>query len=265
MKPPIEDPNISVTQDSEVFGDLVGKGTKITIVSKQGEFNGQKIRIPPPEFEALMLQTAISSALNAVMIKKEIQCSKSKFDSVLSLDVNDENHFKFFEFCKHSMSSIAFSISSAESWSNKSIALLGQTENGPMKLIFKRPNKPEREVLSDSVASDRFIPFVSKIFQFVPQVFHVDELKESSTLRKDIKNLVEDRNVIMHMQQKLTLNNIESERASFAVKLFSVNPFRAPDAILKYMDYVYSHSGTNAPEWLEDLRLELKKSKRRIK
>jgi hypothetical protein len=265
MKPPIEDPNIKLTEDTDVFGTLHEKGAKITIVSKQGEFNGRRVRVPPPEFEALMLQTAVSSASKAADCKKSIRYSESIIDSILALDIDDENHLKFFEFCKCSMSSIAFSVSAAESWANKSIASLGEKNNEPMKLILERPGKSDREVLSNSVASDRSVLLVPKLFQLVPQVFGVEKLRESSTLKKNIKELIDDRNIVMHMQQKLTIEKIERERTSFAVKLFSSDPFKPSEGVLKYMNYIYDHSSADAPEWLTDLWGELNRSKRKAK
>jgi hypothetical protein len=79
-----------------------------------------------------------------------------------------------------------FSISAIESWANKSIEVHGLIQGQPSVLILKRPDKPDREIKSNSVGSDLGIPIRPKLFQLVPQVFSVEPLKKHSTLRHQL-------------------------------------------------------------------------------
>lgn len=77
-----EDNNIRVKDDCDLFGLPLKAGHKIICISKQGNFNGLKMRVPPPEFEALMFFTALESAAKAEVLKKVVVVEKSSFDCV---------------------------------------------------------------------------------------------------------------------------------------------------------------------------------------
>lgn len=262
----VEDNNLSVKEDSILpNGQIAKAGAKITVVSSKGTYNGFNMRVPPPEFEALMFFNALEAAANAELLKKHIKVSRSDFDKMAQIDHDTENMIKFFNMCQQSMAAVAFSISAIESWVNKSFVLHGQRDGKPIELIMSRPNKSDRLISADRVASDLGIPIRPKIFQLAPQIFKVTPLKEHSSLKQSIGDLVDERNIVMHMQAKLSLNNIESDRISYAVKLFKVNAFKAPENVLNYLNYIYDKSEINAPSWLEVANKELKSQRKRYK
>jgi hypothetical protein len=265
MKHLLEDNNISVKEDTDVFGQVAKAGAKIICVSKQGEYNGLTMRVPPPEFEALMLFNSLEAAAKSESVKKLVETSKSADDQLLQVTINDSNHANFFQTCQNAMTAITFSVSALESWANKSIFILGQIDGKPSKLILKRPGKPDREVSSDKVAEDQSISIRPKLFQLIPQVFGATPLKESSTLRNKIISLVDERNIVMHMQQKLTIAKEETERVSFAIKLFKVNTFLSTENAIIYMSYIYENSVHLAPDWLIKAESELKNLKKKLK
>ena len=131
MKHFLEDNNIFVKDDTEAFGFSIAAGSKVTLTSKQGNFNGLKMRIPPPEFEALMFFSAFEAAARAEVIKKMVKVNNSDFDSMLEVESSDDNHKNFFAVCQNSMAAVTFSISAIESWVNKSI-------RSPRLLCFSR-------------------------------------------------------------------------------------------------------------------------------
>ncbi|WP_166267117.1 hypothetical protein [Marinobacter caseinilyticus] len=265
MKHLLEDNNIRLKEDADVFGRIAKAGAKVICVSKQGEFNGFAMRVPPPEFEALMLFNSLEAAGKAQTIKRLVETSKNEVDQILEVEVSETNHAKFFQACQNSMTAITFAVSALESWANKSIAILGQKNGEPSRLVIERPDKPNREVLSDQVPQDLKIPIRVKLFQLLPQVFEVAPLKASSTLRHQIIDLVEDRNIVMHMQQKLNLSNEEVDRVSFAIKLFKTNSFTPTEHAINYMSYIYESSDRGVPMWLQKAQSELKSLKRKLR
>lgn len=92
----LEDNNVKVTKDSEIDGQIIKAGSKITIISQQGVYSGTKMRIPPPEYEALFIFLALKSAEKAEETKKKIEISKSSFDGLSEVDLDDNNQKSFF-------------------------------------------------------------------------------------------------------------------------------------------------------------------------
>ncbi|GEM77172.1 hypothetical protein [Vibrio sagamiensis] len=262
----LEENNISVAHDTVLpGGHFVKAGSKITIVSSQGEYNGYKMRVPPPEFEALMLFNALDAAFKAMQMKKVILTQRSSFDEIIEIDTSEENMQKFFAMCQQAMAAITFSISAIESWVNKSFILHGKYDGKPIQLLLEVPNKKPREVSSDKIASDRYIPIRSKLFQLAPQIFDVPPLKEHSSLKIAVSELVEERNIVMHMQSSLTINSLELDRVSYAVKLYKVSAFHGPKQILNYLNYIYEKSALPTPLWLNVANRKLKAYHKKLK
>lgn len=261
----IEDPHLSVTKDTNVFGTKVLAGTKITIVSKQGDFNGLKMRIPPPEFEALMLFSAIDSAAKSEVLKKLVTVNRSKDDGVLEVSDTDTDKNNFFASCQNAMTAVAFSISALESWANKSIAVFGQKNGSPTTLKLERPNKQPKEIRSDKVASDSGIPIKAKLFQIIPQVLSITPLKQHSTMREKIGSLIDERNVVMHMQPNLKLKDTDGNRASYAIKLFKTNALLTPELVIQFLEFNYSKANMEMPQWIEIAKEQVKSLKNKIK
>lgn len=255
----LEDNNVKVSEDVEIQGELVKAGTKITCLLRQGNFYGSKMRVPPPEYEALFIFFALESAAKAEEVRKTIEVSKSQYDGLYEVDINEDNRSRFFLMCQNAMAAVTFSISALESWANKSIAIYGTKEGKPIELTIERPDKPARKVMSNAVASDLSIPIRPKIFQLVPQVFNSQQLKRHSSLKKDLDAIVDERNIIMHMQQKLSLpQDEEFERVFYAIKLYKTNAFMAPEVVLNYMNYVYGKSSIEEALWVTKARKKLK-------
>ena len=260
-----EDRNIKLSKDAELDGKIIKAGTKVTCVSRQGEFSGFKMRVPPPEFEALIFFSALESAAKTEMLKKKIKVIESQFDGLEEIEGSEENRSNFYTMCQNGMSSVAFSIGAIESWANNAIAIHGLENGKPTKLHLNRPNKSDRIVSSDSIASDSSIPIRAKLFQLVPQVFSSVPLKEYSTLKKQLGEVVEERNIVMHMQSKLSILDQEVKRVNYAVKLFRTNAFFAPETVLKYISYIYKNSHIEEAPWVSIAKKELKTFKRHAK
>lgn len=262
----VEDEFLKV-KDDFIFGDQIAPaGSKIQIVSKQGQFNGLTLRIPPPEFEGLLLNTAIDSAAKAFLMQKEIPTIKSDFDGIKEVELTSDAKRQFFQYCQQVMISSAFSVSAIESWANKTIQLLGRGKNlQPIKLEFENLKGKKSYFNSDQIASQRSITLVPKLFQLVPQVLNSKTLKPHSTLRKKLVTIIEDRNAVMHMQQDLNIDEQLIKRSDFAVKMFVTNPFDSVSTILKIINFFYENSDNEQPDWLAYNEQELTKIQRKYK
>lgn len=262
----LEDKNISLAHDVILpNGQLAEGGSKITILSSQGCFNGYNMRVPPPEFEALMFFNSLDAAVKAEILKKGIKVQKSNFDKIPEVDSSGENMKLFFAMCQQAMAAITFSIGAIESWVNKSFILYG-TENGKVsQLKLERPGKPDRIIAADKIASDPSIPIRPKIFQLAPQIFNVQPLKAHSTLRNAVADIVDERNIVMHMQSSLSINNMELDRVGYAVKLYKISALNGPEQVLKYLNYIYQNSAISSPSWLEIANNELKVVRKKLK
>jgi len=261
----VEDRNIKVSEDTEVDGRIVEAGTKLTFLLRQGQYSGFKMRVPPPEFEALLFFHALEAAAKAETLKKMIKVEKAEFDGLPQVSLEDQNSSTFYSMCQNGMASVAFSVSAIESWANNSIAIHGLNAGQPKELVLKRPNKADKKVKSNLVASDPNIPIRPKLFQLVPQVYSCPQLKEHSTLRKRVGEVVEERNIVMHMQNTLRVLDEEVERVNYAVRLFKVNSFLAPETILNYVSYVYEHSNIEEASWISVAKQQLATLKKKLK
>ncbi len=261
----IEDKGIRLKEDAILDGELIGAGTKLRFVLRQGTYSGFKMRLPPPEFEALLFFNAIECAAKAETLKKLLKVDKSSFDGLPEVNIESGNQRIFFSICQNAMASVAFSISAIESWSNNCIAVHGEKDGKPRELTLRRPDKPDKKVMSNSVASDLSIPIRPKLFQLIPQVFKCPELKEHSTLKKRIGDIIEDRNIVMHMQNKIVVSEEEVERVNYAVKLYKVNSFVPLETIIKYVGYVYDKSTIDRAEWVNVAEQEIYALKKKLK
>ena len=131
--------------------------------------------------------------------------------------------------------------------------------------LLEECKKTDRKVLTSKVASDLGIPLRAKLFQLVPQVFDVQPLKAHSTLRSNVNNLIDERNIVMHMQSKLSLEDQDLDRVSYAVKLFKTNSFLAPELVLKYVKYIYSKSEIPIAPWVNVAGTEIEAIKKGLK
>jgi hypothetical protein len=61
------------------------------------------MRIPPPEFEALLFFSAFESAANAQVLKKSVKVSKSDADSLSEVGICEDNRSTFFSVCQNAM------------------------------------------------------------------------------------------------------------------------------------------------------------------
>jgi len=261
----VEDKNVKVARDTILDGRIIDAGAKVTFLSRQGHYSGFKMRVPPPEFESLLFFNALESAAKAETLKKMIKVVKSDFDGLPQIDLDDKNRLNFYNMCQNGMASAAFSVSAIESWANNSFAIYGLENGRPTELTLKRPNKSDRKIMSDLVASDTSIPIRPKLFQLVPQVFLCPQLKDHSTLKGKIGDVIEERNIVMHMQNTLNISDEEVERVNYAVKLFKVNCFSAPETILNYLSYVYDHSNIEEVMWVKKAKSDLAKLKKKLK
>jgi hypothetical protein len=261
----VEDKNIKLVENAIINGENIKAGTKIIAILRQGNYLGYKMRVPPPEFEALLFFTALDSAAKAEILKKDIVFNKSKSDGLLEVDLEDQNRLNFYNMCQYGMASVAFAVSAIESWANNSIAIYGLNNGKPTELTMRRPNKTDKKIMSNQVASDISIPIRPKLFQLVPQVFSCPPLKEHSALKRKVGNIIEERNIIMHMQNTLKLSDKEVERVNYAVKLFKVNCFMAPEIMLQYINYIYKNSQIGDSIWIATAKKELYKLKKSLK
>lgn len=261
----VENKGVRLKEDAVLHGNLIEAGTRLNFVLRQGKYSGFKMRVPPPEFEALLFFNAIECAAKAETFKKLLKIDKSSFDGLPEVNYESENRGIFFSICQNAMAAVAFSVSAIESWANNCIAIHGGKEGQAMELILKRPNKPDKKVMSNSVASDISIPVRPKLFQLVPQVFMCPQLKEHSTLRKKVGEIIDERNIVMHMQNILSIDEKEVERVNYAVKLYKVNSFLAPETIINYVSYVYEKSEIEKALWVSVAKKEIAKLKRKLK
>tara|TARA_Y100001934_G_C12182827_1_gene692456 strand:- start:729 stop:1037 length:309 start_codon:yes stop_codon:yes gene_type:complete len=98
-----------------------------------------------------------------------------------------------------------------------------------------------------------------------PDGYKVQPLKDHSTLRSDVSHLIDERNIVMHMQSKLSLEDQDLDRPSYAIKLFKTNSFRAPELVLKYVKFIYSASEIPIPPWVNIAGAEIVAIKKGLK
>ena len=63
----------------------------------------------------------------------------------------------------------------------------------------------------------------------------------------------------------MSISNSEFDRVSYAIKLFKVSSFFAPEVVLQYLGYVYEKSTIESALWIDVATKELNKLKKRSK
>jgi hypothetical protein len=66
------------------------------------------------------------------------------------------------------------------------------------------------------------------------------------------------------MKNLLNIDDREVERVNYGVKLFKTNAFEAPEAILKYLNYIYERSSIEEVSLLAVAKQQLNALKKRI-
>lgn len=247
----IQNRNVKTTKDADLFGRKVSKGASVRVISSVGDYNGFKMRVPPPEFEALFLDHALSASILASELKSKIRCSKSTEDGMYEIEIDSENYLKFFEFSQNFMASIAFSISALESWANNTIQSYVTDDYKPVLMeieVEENRNKKILKEFSNLIPSNRKFSIQRKVFRVIPIILNCGELSEHNKVRKEISTLIEDRNTIMHMQDNIN----ERTKINFAVSMFKRDNFYPVDLVVRYFNLLYKNAGSK-PKWLIDI------------
>lgn len=236
-----------VKGDQYIYGSFVKDGTDIHIKSI-ATFEGFECRIWSPEFHGLMLDSAIFHAVEAEVIRKKLEYTVGATDGVKELVETESNTENSFRSIQHSLNCIVMSIACLEAWSNRII----QTElKGGLR--FERTTKNGTFVVEwESSRIEKDLDLMEKLFVIVPILFGIKPIEQSATVRSRIKQIIADRNALIHMKGNPHFNGQIETRRNLALKLLRRNPLLIVKNVISAIKMVYEKSNKQIPIWLTE-------------
>ena len=240
--------NLKETSGEKIKGDqcihglFVKDGTDIHIKSI-ANFEGFECRIWAPEFHGIMLDSAIFHAAEAEAIRKKLKYVSGTTDGIKELAETESNTENSFRSIQHSLNCIVMSIACLEAWSNRII----QSElKGSLK--FERATPKGIVVLEwESSRIERDSDLLEKLFVVIPILFGIKPIGPSTTVRSRIKEIIADRNALIHMKGKPKLNGQVKTRRTLALKLLRRNSLFIVKNVISPIKMIYGKSIKEIP------------------
>lgn len=247
--------NAKTKGDQYVYGSFIKDGTDIHAKSI-AEFEGFECRIWAPEFHGIMLDAAIHHAFEAEFLRKNLQYSLHEgVRELTESEVNTENSFRSIQ---HSSICIVMSIASLEAWVNKTIRSELTSD-----LKFFRSNKNEVTWRAPHIEKD--CDLLEKMFIVIPMLFGMLPFKEHVSIRLRIKELIDDRNALVHMKQNPKVNGDNVSRRDLALKLLRRNPLLIVKNTMSSLRMLHEKSNRKVPLWLSENMATLAMAEKRLK
>jgi len=233
--------------DQYINGSFVRDGTDIHIKSI-ANFEGFECRIWSPEFHGIMLDSAIFHAYEAEAIRKKLEYVIGTTDGVKELAETESNTENSFQSIQHSLTCIIMSIACLEAWSNRII----QNElKGSLK--FERTTKNGITVVEwESSRVEKDSDLLEKLFVVIPILFGIKPVDPSATVRSRIKEIIADRNALVHMKGNPHLNGQTETRRNLALKLLRRNSLLIVKNVISPIKMIYEKSNKDMPIWLTE-------------
>jgi hypothetical protein len=236
-----------VKGDQYIYGSFVKDGTDIHIKSI-ANFEGFECRIWSPEFHGIMLDSAIFHAAEAEAIRKKLEYVAGTTDGIKELAETESNTENSFRSIQHSLNCIVMSIACLEAWSNRII----QSElKGSLR--FERATKKGIVVVEwESSRIEKDSDLLEKLFVVIPILFGIKPIEPSTTVRSRIKEIIADRNALIHMKGNPQLNGQTETRRTLALKLLRRNPLLIVKNVISSIKMIYEKSNKEIPIWLTE-------------
>ncbi|MFO1368295.1 MAG: hypothetical protein U1F46_04800 [Marinagarivorans sp.] len=233
-----------VKGDQDIFGVLFKDGAEIRIKSV-ADFEGFKCRIWAPEFQGILLDSAIRDAKEAEILRKSLVYKNSEFDGVRELEDSIDNTKNSYRVMQLAMSCMSSSINSVEAWINKII----QSEIA-CTLVFHRLNGSKVEWGANRIEED--LSTGEKIFNVIPAIFGINPIQPHVTSRQRFNQLISERNAIVHLKNTPKIGDHKSKRANLALKLLRRNSLLVPKNTISMIRLLHEKSGRDIPAWLAE-------------
>jgi hypothetical protein len=236
-----------VKGDQYIYGSFVKDGTDIHIKSI-ANFEGFECRIWSPEFHGIMLDSAIFHAAEAEAIRKKLEYEVGATDGVKELAETESNTENSFRSIQHSLNCIVMSVACLEAWSNRII----QSElKGSLR--FERTTKNGTDFVEwESSRIEKDSDLLEKVFVVIPALFGIKRIEPSTTVRSRIKEIIDDRNALVHMKGNPKLNGHTETRRTLALKLLRRNPLLIVKNVISSIKMIYEKSNREIPVWLTE-------------
>lgn len=228
--------------DQYLYDSFIKDGTDIQVKSI-AQFEGFECRVWSPEFHGIMLDSAITHAREAEILRRKLQYNL--YDGVLELTESTENTENSFKSIQHSLNCIVMSIACLEAWVNKTIR-----NELSSSLKFIRTNK--EEVFWGAPRIEKDSDLLEKLFIVIPLIFGISPVKEHVTVRLRIKELISDRNSLMHMKQSPKIGGENGSRRNLALKLLRRNSLLVIKNTISPIKMLYEKSNKEVPVWLSE-------------
>ena len=236
-----------VKGDQYIYGSFVKDGTDIHIKSI-AKFEGFECRIWSPEFHGIMLDSAIFHALEAEGIRKRLEYVVGTTDGIKELAETESNTENSFRSIQHSLNCIVMSVACLEAWSNR---IIKSEVKGSLRV--ERTTKAGKEVVEWGASRiEKGADLLEKLFVVIPTIFGIKPVEASATVRTRIKEIIDDRNALVHMKGNPRLNGQIETRRTLALKLLRRNPLLIVKNVISPIKMIYEKANKEIPIWLTE-------------
>ena len=236
-----------ISGDQYIHGSFVKDGTDIHIKSI-ATFEGFECRLWSPEFHGIMLDSAIYHAKESECLRRKLKYIVGEVDGVKELAETESNTENSFRVIQHSINCVVMSIACLEAWANR---IIKNELKGSLK--FDRTVKDSLKTVEWGAARiEKDADLLEKLFVVIPLIYGIPAFKEHVTARVRIKELINDRNVLVHMKGNPKINGHVETRRALSLKLLRRDPLLIVKNIIAPIKIIYEKSNKEQPLWLSE-------------
>ncbi|MCA1930163.1 hypothetical protein [Rheinheimera sp.] len=225
--------NLAENWNNPWTGQVVPKGTRITVVSVARLNSKKQITIPVPNGSAILLSASLKSHTRAKALRV-----KSKIDSSIKKEVEFLTETDAFDFLEDTIQSIFLAYAAIEAFANDVIP-----EN------FEYAHYRSSEVILETANKakiQRYISLEEKLDQVLPEVLGVESLKSHKSW-SEFKKLKKLRDRITHMKTEDRKSSGPENDTLWHQLLISSMPHKTAFDIIRY----FTSRMESPPQWVE--------------
>ncbi|MCB2427690.1 hypothetical protein [Methylophaga pinxianii] len=225
--------NLSEDWNNPWDGQVIPKGSRLTVVTVAKLNSKKQITIPVPNGSAILLSASQKSHSRA----KELR-AKSKIDSSIKKEVEFLTEGDAFDFLEDTIQSIILALAAIEAFANEVIPdNFEYAHFRKSKIILETANKQQIE---------RYISLEEKLDQVLPEVLGVKSLKNHRSW-SEFKKLKKLRDRIIHMKtQDRKSSGPENDTLWHQLLILSM-PHKTAFDVIRY----FTSKMDSPPQWVE--------------
>ncbi|WP_414675954.1 hypothetical protein [Limnobacter sp.] len=219
-------------------GQLVPKGTRLTVVTVAKLNSKRTITVPVPNGSAILLSASEKAHHRAKSIR-----TKNKIDTSLKKEIEFSTESEAFDYLEDTIQSIVLAYSAIEAFANEMI---------PDDYQYSRHIKSEIILeTSGKEAIERFVPLEEKLSVILPEILKVPSPKATSRHWSEFKKLKKLRDRIIHMKSADRKSSGPENETLWHQLLKPNTPHKQAIDVIRY----FTGKMSTAPQWIENAKI----------